>query len=69
MRIGIVGNNLYGQVFTRAVEAYPHATATAICPELGKSLEPFAADHNLKRTPTWWKCCLPKSWTRYCWLR
>ena len=51
MRIGIVGNNLYGQVFTRAVEAYPHATATAICPELGESLEPFAADHNLKTYP------------------
>ena len=48
MRTGIIGNNLYGQVFTRAVEANPPAVAVAICSELGEPLEPFASQHNLK---------------------
>jgi predicted dehydrogenase len=51
-RIGIVGNNLYGQVFARAVAAAGRAHAVAICPELGESPEPLATEQQLKPYPT-----------------
>lgn len=51
IRVAIVGNNLYGQVYTRAVEANSGASVVAICPELGESLEPFASEHHLKAYP------------------
>lgn len=51
LRVGIVGNNLYGQVFTRAVEAAGRAQAVAMCPELDEPLEPFASEHQLKAYP------------------
>lgn len=51
IRVAIVGNNLYGQVYTKAVEAIPGAIVVAICPELGESLEPFASEHKLKTYP------------------
>lgn len=51
MRIGIVGNHLYGQIYTRSIEATGRAHAVAICPEFSESLEPFAAEHHLKPYP------------------
>ena len=48
MRIGIVGNHLYGQIYTRAIEATGRAQLVAMCPEFSESLEPFAAEHHLK---------------------
>ncbi len=51
MRIGIVGNNLYGQIFTRAVEATGRAQVVAMCPEFDEALEPFVIQHDLKPYP------------------
>jgi predicted dehydrogenase len=51
IRVAIVGNNLYGQVYSKAVEANPGASVVAICPELGESLDPFASEHHLKAYP------------------
>jgi predicted dehydrogenase len=49
VRIGIVGNNLYGQIYTRSAEATGRAEVVAICPEFTESLEPFATEHRLKQ--------------------
>ncbi len=51
MRVGIVGNNLYGQIFTRSMEGTGRAQVVAMCPEFAESLEPFAAEHQLKPYP------------------
>ncbi len=51
MRVGIVGNNLYGQIYTRAVEAIGRAQVVAMCPEFDESLEPFATEHHAKPYP------------------
>jgi predicted dehydrogenase len=51
IRVAIVGNNLYGQVYTKAVETNLDASVVAICPELGETLEPFASEHQLKAYP------------------
>lgn len=51
IRVAIVGNNLYGQVYRRAVEANPGASVVAICPDLSEPLEPYAAEHNLRAYP------------------
>jgi predicted dehydrogenase len=51
IRVAIVGNNLYGQIYTKAVEAIPDANVVAICPELEEPLEPFASEHHLKAYP------------------
>lgn len=51
MRVGIVGNNLYGQVFTRAINGTGRACAVAMAPELGESLEPFASEYRLTTYP------------------
>jgi UDP-N-acetylglucosamine 3-dehydrogenase len=48
VRIGIVGNHLYGQIFTRSIESTGRAQAIAMCPEFSENLEPFAAEHHLK---------------------
>ncbi len=47
MRVGIVGNNLYGQIFARSVLATGRAQVVAICPEFDESLEPLAGEHAL----------------------
>lgn len=46
MRVGVVGNNLYGQILARAVQVGGRAEAVAICPELGEPLEPFATENH-----------------------
>lgn len=51
MRIGIVGNHLYGQLFTRSIETTGRAQAVAMCPEFSENLEPFATEHHLKPYP------------------
>ena len=50
--VGIVGNNLYGQTFTKALTAIDGVTVRAICPELNEPLEPFAALHDLHPYPS-----------------
>ncbi len=47
MRVGIVGNNLYGQIFTRSAKSTGRAQVVAICPEFTEALEPFAREQNL----------------------
>jgi predicted dehydrogenase len=51
IRVAIVGNNLYGRVYSKAVEANPGASLVAICSELGETLEPFASEHQLRAYP------------------
>jgi predicted dehydrogenase len=51
VRIGIVGNHLYGQIFTRSIETTGRAQAVAMCPEFSENLEPFATEHHLKPYP------------------
>ncbi len=48
MRVAIVGNNLYGQIFTRAAAATPGVEVVALCPEQGEALEPLAGQYGLK---------------------
>lgn len=48
MQLGIVGNNLYGQIFYRVFAGHENIDIAAICPELDEPLEPFAAEHGLK---------------------
>lgn len=48
MRIAIVGNNLYGQIFTRAAAATPGVDVVALCPEADEGLEPLASQFGLK---------------------
>lgn len=51
VRIGIVGNNLYGQVFARSVAATGRAKVVALCPEFQEPLEPLATEYQLKTYP------------------
>lgn len=51
MRGGIVGNNLYGQIFVRSLEATGRAQPVAMCPEFAEPLEPFASEHHCKPYP------------------
>lgn len=51
MRVGIVGNNLYGQIFVRSLEATGRAQPVALCPEFAEPLEPFASEHHCKPYP------------------
>ena len=52
MRIAIVGNNLYGQIFTRAAAATSGVHVVALCPERDESLEPLASSYGLRTYPT-----------------
>jgi UDP-N-acetylglucosamine 3-dehydrogenase len=47
MRIGIVGNNLYGQVYFRALQNFPAVEIVGMCPELDESLEPFTSQQGI----------------------
>ena len=49
MRFGLVGNNLYGQMFTRGVNALEDCKVVAICPDLDENLDPLANDFSLKK--------------------
>jgi predicted dehydrogenase len=51
MRIGIVGNNLYGQSYARAARTLPDVEVAAICPELAETLEPYATQAGLRPYP------------------
>jgi predicted dehydrogenase len=48
MQLGIVGNNLYGQIFYRTFTGLEDIDVVAICPELDETLEPFAIEHKIK---------------------
>jgi UDP-N-acetylglucosamine 3-dehydrogenase len=48
MRVGIVGNNLYGQIFYRAFHGLENVEIVAMCPELGEQLEPFSTEHGIE---------------------
>jgi predicted dehydrogenase len=48
MKVGIVGNNLYGQIFFRTLESFEDVQVTAVCPELGESMESFSERQRLK---------------------
>lgn len=51
-RIGLVGNNLYGQIFARSAAATGRAQVVAVCPELDEPLEPLAKEHHLHTYPS-----------------
>ncbi len=51
VRIGVVGNNLYGQVFARSAVATGRAQVVALCPEFDEPLEPLATENQLRTYP------------------
>jgi predicted dehydrogenase len=51
MNFGVVGNNLYGQIFIRALKAMDEVATIAICPEFNENLEPIIAEYQLKPYP------------------
>ena len=48
MHFGVVGNNLYGQIFIRALKGLGEVASIAICPEFNESLEPISTEYQLK---------------------
>ncbi len=51
MRIGIVGNNLYGKIFFRSFHEFPGVQVVGMCPELGESLSPFTTEQGIPAYP------------------
>lgn len=51
MNFCVVGNNLYGQIFVRALRSIGEIASIAICPELDESLEPLSSQYQLKPYP------------------
>jgi len=49
MRFGVVGNNLYGQMFTRGVNAIKDCQVVAICPDLEEDISSMADAYSLNK--------------------
>ena len=49
MRFGVVGNNLYGQMFTRGVNAIKDCQVVAICPDIEEDIDPMAVEYSLNK--------------------
>ncbi len=49
MRFGIVGNNLYGQIFTREISTVKDCKVVAICSDLDENLDSLANEFFLKK--------------------
>ncbi len=48
MRFGVVGNNLYGKMFTRGINSVPDCRVVAICPDINEELMPMASEYFLR---------------------
>jgi predicted dehydrogenase len=48
MHFGVVGNNLYGKMFTRGINSVSNCHVVAICPDINEELEPMASEFFLK---------------------
>lgn len=49
MRFGVLGNNLYGKMFTRGINNLEGCKVVAICPDINEDLEPMATEFALKK--------------------